>query len=216
MSEFLHLNTPEMFWKIIDENLKINLLHSEVINFKQANGRILAKDLFSPSDLPPFNRSTVDGFAVKAADTFGASESLPTYLNVKGEVFMGRETEITINSNEAVKIPTGGMLPKGSDAVVMIEFVDYVDEKMIEINHSVGVGENVVYKGEDISKNKILLNKNHKIRPQDIGAIAGLGLTNIEVYKKPKVAIIATGDELVPPENVPIGSEIRDINSYTI
>jgi molybdopterin molybdotransferase len=129
---------------------------------------------------------------------------------------MGRETEITINSNEAVKIPTGGMLPKGSDAVVMIEFVDYVDEKMIEINHSVGVGENVVYKGEDISKNKILLNKNHKIRPQDIGAIAGLGLTNIEVYKKPKVAIIATGDELVPPENVPIGSEIRDINSYTI
>ncbi|PNS01183.1 molybdenum cofactor biosynthesis protein [Petrotoga mexicana DSM 14811] len=216
MSEFLDLNTPEMFWEIVDKSLNKGSLPSETINFKESNGRILAEDLFSPIDLPPFSRSTVDGFAVKAEDTFGASESMPIYLNVKGEVFMGQETKVRVEVGEAVKIPTGGMLPEGSNAVVMVEYVDYVGEKMIEINRSVGVGENVVYKGEDIPKGKVLLNKYHKIRPQDVGALAGLGITDVEVYKKPKVAVIATGDELVSPESVPGVSEIRDINSYTI
>jgi len=216
MSEFLHLNTPEMFWKIVDKNISTASLPVETINFKNSKGRILAEDLFSPIDLPPFSRSIVDGFAVKAKDTFGVSESMPIYLNVIGEVFMGLETKIVVNTGEAVKIPTGGMLPEGSDAVVMVEYVDYLDEKMIEVNRSVGVGENVIYKGEDISKGKVLLKKYHRIRPQDIGALAGVGITDVLVYKKPKVAVIATGDELVHPEKIPGVGKIRDINSYTI
>jgi molybdopterin molybdotransferase len=129
---------------------------------------------------------------------------------------MGKEVRIKINEGEAVKIPTGGMIPEGADAVVMIEYTDYIDKNMIEVNSSVGAGENIIFKGEDISKGKVLLNKGKKVRPQDIGAFAGLGITEIKVYKKPKLAVIATGDELVPPEKDPKEGEIRDINSYTI
>lgn len=216
MSEFLNLNTLEEFWEIVHKNINVMSLPIETINFRKCNGRILAKNLLSPSDLPPFSRSIVDGFAVRAKDTFGASESMPVYLNIKGEVSMGKETKIKVNRGEAIKIPTGGMLPEGADAVVMVEYTDYLDKQIIEINCSVGVGENVIFKGEDISQGKVLLNQGRRIRPQDIGAFAGLGITEVEVYKKPKVAVIATGDELVYPENDPKAGEIRDINSYTI
>lgn len=216
MSEFLHLKTPKEFWEIVNKNIDVNSIPVETVSFRECNGRILAEDVISPIDLPPFSRSTVDGFAVKSKDTFGASESMPVYLNIKGEVLMGKEARIKINEGEALKIPTGGMMPEGADAVIMIEYTEYIDKNMIEVSSSVGVGENVIHKGEDISKGKVLLNRGRRVRPQDIGAFAGLGMTEIKVYKKPKVAVIATGDELVPPEKEPKEGKIRDINSYTI
>ena len=216
MSEFLELNTPIRFWKVFAENLKMKELEKETIDFLKSRGRIVAEDILSPVNLPPFARSTVDGFAVRAKDTSGASESLPVYLNVLAEVLMGENADIKMNAGEAVKIPTGGMLPADADAVIMVEYTDYLDENMIETAASVAVGENVVKCGEDIAKGNILLHKGHRIRPQDIGALAGLGITEIEVFKKPLVTVISTGDELIPPDKTPEKGEIRDINSYTI
>ena len=178
--------------------------------------RVLAEDLYSPEDLPAFSRSTVDGFAVKSSDTFGASETLPSYLNVRHEVFMGKETLFGMNSGAAAKIPTGGMLPEGADAVVMLEHVQAVDETLIEILKPVAPGENVISAGEDIRRDEIILKKGSLLRPQDIAAIAGIGLKELSIYEKPRVAIISTGDEIIPPGTPLKLGQVRDINSYNL
>ncbi|HLV09994.1 MAG TPA: gephyrin-like molybdotransferase Glp [Halanaerobiales bacterium] len=216
MSEFLDLNPSHVFWEILKKNIKIKVTSTEIVNFKDSINRVLAEDIYSPENLPPFNRSTVDGFAVRAIDTSGASSSLPTYLEVTGEIEMGNRAEMKINTGEAVRIATGGMLPSGADAVIMIEYTDYLDDSTIETANAVAPGENVVWKGEDIKKGDLLLSEGHLIRPQDAGALAGLGVVEVKVYKKPVVAIISTGDELVSPETVPAPGKIRDINSYSL
>ncbi len=216
MSEFMDINHPHIFWELLNEHLNIKIDRSEIINFKDSINRVLAENIYSPEDLPPFNRSTVDGFAVQSSDTAGASDSLPTYLKVIGEVEMGSRTELIINSGEAVKIATGGMLPAGADAVIMVEYTEYLDDNTIETAYAVAPGENIVWKGEDINKGELLLPEGHFMRPQDIGVLAGLGITTVKVYKKPVVAIISTGDELIPPEDDPVPGQIRDINSYSL
>jgi len=216
LSEFLDLNSPHMFWELLNENMNIRIESTETINYKESVNRILANDIYSPENLPPFTRSTVDGFAVRAKDTAGASSSMPAYLKIIGEVKMGMETDIKINAGEAVKIATGGMMPEGADAVIMVEYTDYLDDETIETGSSVASGENVVKKGEDIEKDKLLFTSGHLIRPQDSGVLAGLGMTEVEVYKKPEVAIISTGDELIPPEAETDMGQIRDINSYSL
>lgn len=215
MTEFLELNPPKVFWEKIKEHVSINP-GKEKIHFTDGLDRILAEDIKSGVNLPPFSRSTVDGFAVRAADTSGASESLPVYFDVVGKVFMGKQADIEVGPGEAVEIATGGMLPPGADAVLMVEYTEYLDDRTIETSKSVAVGENVVIKGEDIEKGKLLLKRGHRIRPQDIGALAGLGITDIDVYKIPEIAVISTGDELVSPEAEPESGQIRDINSYSI
>lgn len=216
MSEFMDLSHPHIFWELLNEHLNIKVDCSETVNFKESINRVLAEDIYSPENLPPFNRSTVDGFAVQSADTAGASDSLPAYLKVTGEVEMGSKTDLIINSGEAVKIATGGMLPAGADAVIMVEYTEYLDDNTIETAHAVAPGENVVWKGEDIKEGELLLPEGHFMRPQDIGVLAGLGITTMKVYRKPVVAIISTGDELIPPEADPAPGQIRDINSYSL
>ncbi len=216
MREFLELNPPETFWEkakeyLIDKNFSI-----EKLDLDSALSRITSEDIVSEVDLPPFSRSTVDGYAVKAEDTQGASAAMPTYLEIIGSIEMGKKTGLALSSGEAAAVPTGGMLPEGADAVLMIENTEKIDETMIESTKSLAVGENVVEKAEDIAEGEVLLKKGHKIMARDIGALAGLGITNINCFSKPKVSIISTGDELIPPEAAAEEGQIRDINSFSI
>ncbi|MEK6656605.1 MAG: gephyrin-like molybdotransferase Glp, partial [Nitrospirota bacterium] len=189
-------------------------MQSEDISITSAAGRIITKDIVSPVDLPDFNRSSMDGYAVRAQDTFGATESLPAYLQIIGEVLMGEEPGVVINKGTAAKISTGGMLPKGSDAVAILEHAQAIDKNSIEALYSVAPGENVVQVGEDIKKGEALVKKGHKIRPQDIGAFAGIGIDRVAVYAKPKVAVITTGNEIIDIKEDSRFGCVRDINSY--
>src|SRR5208283_5054002 len=169
-----------------------------------------------PENLPGFNRSTMDGYAVRSSDTFGASDTMPVYLQVKGRVLMGRRTEIILQHGEACQIPTGGMLPEGSDAIIMFEYANRIDNKLVEIMKTVSPGENVIMFDEDVRKGDVIFKSGHRNRPQDIGALAGLGILKIDVYKRPVVAIISTGDEVVPADKHLSMGEVRDINSYNL
>lgn len=189
---------------------------AEKVSIENSLSRILAEDLYSKEDLPGFDRSSVDGYAVISSDTFGASETMPLYLEIAGEIKMGELPSTRLTRGKIMKIPTGGMLPEGSDAVIMLEHTATVDERLIEILRPVAPGENVIKRDEDIRAGELVLTKGHRLRPQDIGALAGLGITEIKVYKKPLVAIIATGDEIVPPEHKPYPGQVRDINSYNL
>ncbi len=178
--------------------------------------RVVSSNILSPEDLPGHPRSTMDGFAVRAADTFGASSSMPCYLEIDGEVAMGQMPEGEVHQGKCFRIATGGLLPKGSDAVVMFEHTIPVDDKMIEVVKSVGVGINLINRGEDIEKNSPALREGHLLRPQDLGLLAGLGIAEVEVYKRPKVGILSTGDEIVPWSESPPPGKIRDINGITL
>lgn len=193
-------------------------IESEFIRTVDSLGRITAQPVTSPEALPAFRRSTVDGYAVRAANTFGASDSLPAYLRLVGEIPMGQAASIDIKSAEAVLIHTGGMLPPGADAVVMVEHTQVFSENEIEILKPVASGENVLQVGEDVTPGAEILPAGHRIRSQDIGALLALGIANkLTVIKRPHVSLFSTGDELVNPDfqNLNPG-QIRDINSGTI
>lgn len=189
---------------------------SERVQTASTLGRVLAEDLRSPGSLPTFRRSTMDGFAVRAADTFGSSEALPAYLTVVDEVLMGRPAERSPKLGEAVRIATGGMLPEGADAVVMVENTQDVDDSTIEVLRPVASGEHVIQVGEDIGPGDLLLSAGHALRPQDIGGLLALGIVEVTVATRLKVGIISGGDEIVVPDQEPGPGQIRDVNSYTI
>lgn len=191
-------------------------LQSERCLLSAALDRIISCNILSPEDLPAHPRSTMDGFAVRAADTFGASSSMPCYLEIDGEVAMGQMPTGEVEQGKCFRIATGGLLPKGSDAVMMFEHTIPVDDKMIEVVKSVGVGINLINRGEDIEKDSPALSKGHLLRPQDLGLLAGLGIAEVEVYKRPKVGILSTGDEIVPWSESPPPGKIRDINGITL
>lgn len=187
-----------------------------LIHIDESRGMICSRDIVSPEDLPPFARSTVDGYAVRSEDTFGATESMPAYVGLAGEILMGEKACNMLPRGEAYKIPTGGMLPEGSDAVVMFENVQTVDRTMIEVMRPVAPWENVIRPGEDIRKGDVLVRKGLRMRAQDIGACAGIGITEISVFSRPFVSIISTGDEIVQANACPEPGQVRDINSYVL
>ncbi|WP_028841555.1 gephyrin-like molybdotransferase Glp [Thermodesulfobacterium hveragerdense] len=197
--------------KVPFKNLSI-----EEIPIEEAYFRVSVEDIFSPEDLPGFRRSTVDGFAVRAQDTFGAKDTMPAYLMVKGEVLMGEAPSFELNPGEAAYIPTGGMLPKGADAVVMVEHVNVVSSDLIEVLKPVGPLENVILEDEDIKKGDLVIPAGTKLKPHHIGGLAGLGFTKIKVVSKPKVGIILTGDEIIPHHEKVSPGKVRDINSFTL
>ena len=201
---------------ILLEALAAARLESEHCSLDTALDRVVRATLFSPEDLPTHPRSTMDGFAVRAADTFGASSSMPCYLEIDGEVLMGSMPDGEVRQGKCFRIATGGLLPKGSDAVVMFEHTVPVDSKMIEIVKSVGVGTNLINRGEDIEKDSPALFGGHRLRPQDLGLLAGLGISEVEVFRRPKVAILSTGDEIVSWSESPPPGKIRDINGITL
>ncbi len=208
--------SAEAALRLLLEGLPARVPHVMRLPIEDTLGMICAEEVKSAEDLPHFARSTVDGYAVTAEDTFGASEAMPAYVTLSEEIFMGESPGVVVSRGIACKIPTGGMLPQGADAVVMFEHVQTVDETMIEVLRPVVPGENVIQPGEDVKKGETVLRKGRRIRPQDIGACAGIGLTELNVYKRLRASIISSGDEIVPAEISPAPGQVRDINSYVL
>ena len=184
----------------------------ERLPLASAVGRLLAENITAGLDIPGFARSTMDGYAVPAAATFGATESNPGYLNVVGSVAMGAQPGSRIGAGEAVRIATGGMLPPGADAVMMIEHTEAIDDHTIEVYKSVAPGQHVVAQGEDIARGATLLFRGQPIRPPEAGLLAALGCEMVPVFRKPRIGILSTGDEVVPIEAIPGPGQIRDVN----
>jgi len=192
------------------------VMDTETLPLLQSAGRILAEDIIPEANYPEFDRATMDGYAVKADTTFGASESTPVYLELSGHIIMGETPSTVLGQEEAMAISTGGMLPEGADSVVMREYVTLMDDTTIEIVRSVAPRANVITVGEDMGAGEILLPAGTRLRPQESGTLAALGHGRVRVYKKPVIGIISTGDEIVPVEARPSTAQIRDINTYTI
>lgn len=216
MAEFLELREPEEALRELLDNIHQINLQTETISVKDALGRIAAKDIVSSEFSPGFSRSTVDGFAVIASDTFSASEAMPVYLKLLGEVPMGLQPSFELLPGETAIIHTGGMLPKNADANIMFENTGTSRAGEVEILKACSKGENVIFMGEDIKPGDLIIASGTQIRPQEVGGMIAIGINTIEVYKKPKIAILSSGDELVPPDISPRPGQVRDINSFTI
>ncbi len=215
MPEFLTLIPPQDALQKMLDHLSPQP-RSETAATASALGRVTFEAVPAPHPLPEFPRTTVDGYAVRAADTFGASESLPAYLKLAGEVPMGAAPAQPLNAGECLLIHTGGMLPQGADAVVMLEYTQVARSDEIEILRAVAVGENVIQVGEDIRAGEEIIPRGTRLRPADIGGLMALGVTQVLVARRPRVGIISSGDEVIPPDQRPAPGQVRDINAYTL
>lgn len=215
MPEFLKLlPPPEALIRLLD-NLSSSPL-SETIDTAAALGRVTSAAVLAPHPLPTFPRSTVDGYAVRAQDTYGAGESLPAYLQQCGESPMGAVPTFTVGRGECALIHTGGMLPEGSDAVVMVENTQTAQASEIEILRAVAVGENVLKIGEDVAQGEEVIPAGTRLRAPEIGGLMALGFTHISVAVRPRVGILSSGDEIVPPQTDIQPGQVRDVNAYTL
>jgi len=201
---------------VISDSLAGIAINSELVQLADALGRVVTEDLRAKEDLPPFSRSTVDGFAVRSADTFGANEAAPALFMISGEVVMGKGSITELQPGQAVVIPTGGMLPVGADAVVMLEYTEQHDASILMVFKMAAPGENVVRKGDDIEAGAIIVEQGQKLAAQHIGALAACGWAVISVVNKAEVAILSTGDELVDIQEPMLCGQIRDVNSYAL
>jgi molybdopterin molybdotransferase len=215
MPEFFHVLAPNVVLQTLLARLQTRV-EAETVPTRQALGRVTAAAILAPEHLPAFPRSTMDGYSVRARDTFGASESLPAYLDVVGEIPMGQAPRVTLAEGQAAVAYTGGMLAQGADAVVMVENTQAIDATSIEVFRPVAPGENVIQVGEDVRAGEAVVPGGVLLRPQDIGGLVALGITQVKVRQRPRVAILSTGDEVVVPEVTPAPGQIRDINTYTI
>jgi molybdopterin molybdotransferase len=213
MKEFFNVIDLDQVFEYIPEFAPVGI---EETNVADSLGRIIAQDIVADTDLPDFRRATMDGFAVKGASTFGASDGNPAYLAVKGSVAMGAAADQVIGPGEAVKIATGGMLPRGADSVIMVEHTESIDDTTIEAYRSVAPGQNIIDIGEDYPKDKTILSSGTRIRPQEVGLMAAFGQQHIAVRKQPTIGVISTGDEVVAIDETPAPGQIRDINSFTL
>lgn len=235
MPEFLTLLPPDQARDKLLAALPQPTVDSETLAVDSALGRVAAADVAAPHPLPEFPRTTVDGYAVCAADTFGATDSLPAYLKLIGEVPMGDEPPFEIVAGQCALIHTGGMLPKGADAVVMLEYTQSIPDSKasrlwsepqrqeslksggeIEIFKSVADGENVIRIGEDVAKDQIVIPKGTILRPAELGGLMALGIISVRVARLARVGLISTGDEVIEPSGQPGSGQVRDINSYTL
>lgn len=212
----------ETFFKVTDLESVLALRRTfpvaatEEVALGEAVGRVLAEAVRSDVDLPDFRRATMDGYAVQGASTFGASEGNPAYLSLRGAVPMGQRPDFAVGPGEAVRIATGGMLPEGADSVIMIEHTEAVDDALIEAYKSVAPGQNMVEVGEDVARGQEILSPGRPIRPQEAGLLAAFGRGRVNVFRRPVVAVVSTGDEVVPVDQIPGPGRIRDINTYTL
>lgn len=215
MPEFLHLLPPAEARTIFFQNISLKV-DSELIQTKVALGRVLSEDIVAQYPLPSFPRSTVDGYAVRAHDTHGANESLPAYLTNIAEVPMGAAPDFEVSARQTALIHTGGMLPSGTNAVVMVEYTQAARDTEVEILRAVGEGENVLKVGEDIKTDEVVMKAGINLRPAEIGGLMALGVTEVSVAHEIRVGIISSGDEVIDPhEDMKLG-QVRDINSYTL
>ncbi|MBN1227808.1 MAG: molybdopterin molybdotransferase MoeA [Deltaproteobacteria bacterium] len=213
MKTFFKVKSTHDIYKSLSDIKPLGVERVHIINSLH---RVIATDIMAQEDLPGFNRSTVDGYALNARDTFGASEGLPTPLYVVGEVKMGESPDFVIKKGECCLMPTGGMLPEGADSVIMVEYSQVLEDGMVEITRPVSPLENVIQSDDDLKKGEIVIKKGSLLRAQDLGVLAGLGIIEVDVFIRPKAAIISTGEELVYIGEKPKPGQVRDINSYTI
>ncbi|MEO6163441.1 MAG: gephyrin-like molybdotransferase Glp [Candidatus Binatia bacterium] len=213
LKDFFKVEPPQEARRIL---LEVPPVGTERVATVRARGRVLADDLFSQVDLPHFHRAAMDGYAVKAKDTFGASQSLPAYLKLAGVVEMGKEATQALNKGEAIRISTGGMMPPDADAVVMVEYTDETDGGLVEIHRAVSPGQNVIQIGDDIKKGEPVFSQGRRLRGHDLGALTGVGIASITVYQRPRVALISTGDEIVDAEIDPQPGQVRNINQHSL
>jgi molybdopterin molybdotransferase len=216
MPEFLQLSPPGEALARFLAAIPAKDIRTEILPSQEALGRVLAQDVRAPHSLPPFARSTVDGYAVRARDTFGASPSLPAYLRLVGEVRMGVEADCEVGVMQAAKVHTGGMIPADADAVVMLEDTQQAHEDELEILKAVASGNNVLVAGEDVEQGDLVLETGIQLRAQEIGGLMALGITKIAVACKPTVGILSTGDEVIAPDQEQGPGQVRDVNSYTL
>jgi len=212
---FRKLVSLEEAKQALAKSFKPKPVGKERVFLSQALRRVLATDIVSKFDIPPFNRSTVDGYAVKAADTFSANEDRPVKLRVCGRVNVGEAPTIAVEKGTAAQIVTGAPMPEGADSAVMVEYTVQKDESVL-IHSAVSKGENVMKAGSDIRKGETVLKKGSVLSPHEIGVLAAIGKDKVEVLKKPKVAIISTGAEVVKPGKPLPAGKIYDINAHTL
>ncbi|MCL1985642.1 MAG: molybdopterin molybdotransferase MoeA [Betaproteobacteria bacterium] len=191
-------------------------LPPEQADLLESDGRILAEDITAKEDLPLADRSAMDGYALRAADTFGATESNPSYLHCVKNFDIQTPPDIELQPGQCAGIVTGGILPAGADAVVMVEYTYAMSESMVEIRVPVAPGTHVMLRGEDVRAGGLLLPAGTLLRPQEVGLMAALGTLRVPVHKRPLVAVISTGDELVDVSVTPRAGQVRDVNSSTL
>ena len=208
----LHVKTPEEVLALIKSEFEA-VAGTEAVSLGEAMGRVLAEDIAATEYVPDFDRSTVDGYAVRAKDTFGCTDAIPAILPLQGEILMGEGAEFLLNPEECVAVPTGGAVPKGADSVVMIEYTEDYGDGTIGISKSAAPGQNMIFRGDDVFPGKVILQKGRVLSSQDIGALAAIGRVEVPVVKKLTVGVISTGDELVPPDQTPKAGQVRDVNS---
>ncbi len=215
MPEFLSLISPEEALKQLFDQIQPAPKKQEIPT-SEALGMVAAEDIRSEQDLPSFRRSTVDGYAVRARDTHGASESLPAYLELAGEILMGSKANLSLTEKDCALIHTGGMLPDGADAVVMLEDTQVLSENEIEIFRGVAQGENLIEIGEDVKEGEVVISSGTRLRPAEIGGLMALGIQSVVTFVPPRIGILSSGDEVIPPDQDPAPGQVRDINSYTL
>jgi len=212
----------QTFFKVLEPRealnvlLTVNPVGTEEIPTVRARARVLADELRSAVDLPHFHRAAMDGYAVIAKDTFGASQSLPAYLKLAGVVEMGKEAAQPLTPGTAMRISTGGMMPPNADSVVMVEYTDETDAGLVEIHRGVSPWQNVIQIGDDIKKGELVFPRGRRLRAHDLGALTGVGIASILVFKKPRIALISTGDEIVDVESEPRPGQVRNINQHSL
>jgi molybdopterin molybdotransferase len=213
LPEFFHVITADALIQLLACFPRLSF---ESAKIDDALNRTLYENILATEKLPEWPRSTVDGFAVRAEDTFGASESIPALLNCVGSIRMGSMPEFRLEAGQAAQIPTGGFLPQGADAVVMVEYTCPAGIDNVEVMRPVTTKTNVLDSGEDAKQGDTLMLRGKRLRPQEIGFLAALGITEVSVYRKPRVAVISTGDEIVPMESRPRMGQVRDANAHSI
>lgn len=208
----LHVKTPEEVLELIDHSF-VPISQTETLFYLNAVGRILAEDICASEYVPDFDRSTVDGYAVNARDTFGCSDSIPALLEQVGQVLMGESPSFALCPDTCAEVPTGGAIPEGADACVMVEYTENYGDGTIGILKPAAPGENLIFRGDDVVPGQMVLSSGSRITPQAIGSLSAMGISSVTVCRQPKVGIISTGDELVPVSETPGPGQIRDINS---
>jgi molybdopterin molybdotransferase len=216
MPEFLELIPPQDALQRLFDHMPAVQPRVERIETIKALGKITAEPVISSEQLPAFSRSTVDGYAIRSVNSYGASESLPSYLEIIGEIPMGASPLFSLESGQTAIIHTGGMLPHGADAVIMLENTQFSRPGEIEVLRAVAPNENILLAGEDFASGDIVLPAGSRLRPAEIGGLVALGIMSVWVTQSPRIGIISTGDEIIFPESTPEPGQIRDINSYTL
>ncbi len=212
----LHVKTPEEALEIIHEAFGGIKPHPVSVPIRDALGRTLAENVTSDEYVPDFTRSTVDGFAVFARDTFGSSESIPAILQLDGEIIMGEDAPGPLRKDACMSVPTGGSVPDGADAVVMLEYTEDYGDGTIGIVSPAAPGDNLIFRGDDVSPGDTLFSSGHVLTPHDIGSLAALGIAGVKVSQMPVVGIISTGDEVVDFTATPAKGQVRDVNSVML